>query len=138
MATGLEILGSTTWDDAQRGVDKEETGISIRRWAVRYYPEINEKLPNKDGQTIARAVATAPSREVTLEGEVTAPDTGVMNLAFAAFISIGAQGRIHNDLQWGTTTNPGGLILDEVTETQERAGWRSINMRLSSDPLCVP
>ena len=135
---GLQILGSGTWNNAQRGVDKEETGIAIRRWAVRFHHEVNEKLPNKDGQTVCRAVADQPSREITLEGEVTGPNTGVMLLAWDAFITTGASGALKNDIQWGTVANPGGIILDEVTETQERAGWRSINMRLSSDPLCVP
>ncbi len=134
---GLEILGSSTWNNAQRGVKNNETGISIRRWAVRFHPEINEKLPNNEGQTIARAVADKPSREITLEGEVTVTtNTGVLGIVFGAFSNY----TFSNDASWpvlqGALT--GGIILDEVTETQERAGWRSINMRLSSDPLCVP
>lgn len=132
----LQILGTTTWNNAQRGVQAEEAGISIRRWAVRYHPEINEKLPNKDGQTIARAVADKPSREITVEGEVTVVNnSGVMGIVFAAFSNY----TFANDILWvGANVNAGGIILDEVTETQERAGWRSINMRLSSDPLCIP
>jgi hypothetical protein len=131
----LTILGSSTWNNAQRGVQSNEVGISIRRWAVRFHPEINEKLPDNAGQTVARAVANQPSREITLEGEVTTvSNTGVMGIAFAAFSGY----TFANDASWGTGVNAGGIILDEVTETQERAGWRSINMRLSSDPLCVP
>lgn len=133
----LEILGSSTWNNAQRGVAANEVGISIRRFAVRYHPEINEKLPSNEGQTVARAVADKPSREITLEGEVTSiTNQGVMGFVFAAFLSATA---LANDINWGlSTANAGRLVLDEVTETQERAGWRSINMRISSDPLCIP
>lgn len=132
----LNIIGASTWQNAQRGVQFQETGISIRRWAVRYYPEINEKLPDNAGQIIARAVADVASREVTIEGEVTGTG-GIMNLFFAAAVAYVFQ----NDLQWGTV-GPGQppitgfIILDEVTETQERAAWRSINMRVSSNPNC--
>lgn len=134
---GLEILGSSTWNNAQRGVALNEVGISIRRFAVRFHPEINEKLPSNEGQTVARAVADKPSREITLEGEVTSTtNQGVMGFVFAAFLAANA---LANDINWGVSTNNAGrLILDEVTETQERAGWRSINMRISSDPLCIP
>lgn len=128
----LTIVGAGVWQDAQRGVEEPETGISIRRWAVRYFPEINEKLPDNAGQIIARAIANKPSREITIEGEVTGT-TGVMNFAWAASITYAFQ----NDLQWGVNRDTTGfIIMDEVTETQERAGWRSINMRLSSNPEC--
>lgn len=129
----LTILGSSTWNQAQRGVDVNEVGIAIRRWAVRYHPEVMEKLPNNEGETVARAVSNVPSREITLEGEVTGT-TGVMGFAFAGFLATNA---LANDYNWGTGSNPGRLVMDEVTETQERAGWRSINMRISSDPLCT-
>lgn len=132
----LNIIGAGVWQNAQRGVQFPEVGISIRRWAVRYYPEINERLPDNFGQIIARAVADVASRDITIEGEVTGT-SGIMNLFFAIAISYTFQ----NDLQWGIVgaNQPpitGFLILDEVTETQERAAWRSINMRVSSNPNC--
>lgn len=126
----LVILG-TGWDDAQRGVETTETGISIRRWAVRFFPEINEKLPDNKGETIARAVSDKPSREITLEGEVTGTN-GVMAYTFGAAIT-----GLRNDTQWTGESTTGMFVMDEVTETQERAGWRSINMRISSNPQMV-
>ena len=125
------IIGAGTWQSAQRGVYGQETGISIRRWSVRFHPEINEKLPDNVGQTVARAQSTLASREITLEGEVTGAQVGVLMIAFGVAVAYGW----HNDLSWPDQQNPGGLIiLDEVTQNEERAGWKSINMRLSSDP----
>lgn len=135
------IKGSPPWTSAQRGVQLPEDGISVKRFAVRYYLEINEKLPSNTGETIARAFSQDPSREITIEAETTSePGTGVLAFDFATVILSGTQaGRIHNNIVWGgvNATVPGSIFMDEVTETQERAGWRSINMRLSTYPQLV-
>lgn len=122
------------WSQAQRGVQTAEIGVAIRRFQVRYFPETNERLQNNVGQTIARAITDAFSKEVTIEAEVTSVTTpaGIMTFTLATACSIANQYQV---FKGPSGTSPGTLLLDEVTETQERAGWRSINMRLSSNPL---
>jgi hypothetical protein len=129
----LAIVGGGTWQDASRGVAGIETGISIRRWVVRFFPEINEKLPDNKGETIARAMSTVPAREITMEGEITAASGGVMSFAWAAAIGY----VFHNDLLYGNAAVAGSIIMDEVTQSEERAGWKSLNMRLSTHPGLV-
>jgi len=114
----------------QRGVELDETGISVRAFDCLYKPFVNDRLMSNVGEPRARAVSDAFSREVTVQGEVTGA-TGLM----AA--DVGVEITVANDVETFGGVNPGSLLLDEVTETQERAGWRSINMRLSSDPGVV-
>jgi hypothetical protein len=111
----------------QRGVELAEVGIFVRRYEVRYHPEINEKIQDNFGETKGKVVSTVLSRDFTIEGEVTGA-TGVMALTQL----IDCTASIANDK---TTFGGSGIILlDEATETQERAGWRSVNLRLSSNP----
>jgi len=123
IAGAILIVGS--WA-GQRGVELDEDGISVRAFDCIYRPFVNERLLSNVGEPRARAVSDAFSREVTVQGEVTGA-TGLM----AA--DVGVEITVANDVDtFGDGT--GSLLLDEVTESQERAGWRSINMRLSSDP----
>ena len=55
----------------QYGVELDETGINIENFSCRYFPEFDDKLPNKDGQTIIRARPDEPSREISVSGEIT-------------------------------------------------------------------
>lgn len=118
------IVGS--WD-AQRGVELDEDGINVSNFDVMYKPYINERLPSNVGEPRARAVSDQFSREVTVQGEQLFPAAGLLlfTLGTACTVSNDA-----NDFGDGS----GSLLLDEVTVTQERAGWRKINMKLSSDP----
>jgi|SRR6516162_10964056 hypothetical protein len=121
------IVGNPPWTLAQRGVEVNEVGIAIRRFTVRYTPEINDRLQNNAGETIARAMSNDASREVTYEGETTGAN-GVMAFTFGSTCSFA------NDVaDFGT--GYGRLLLDEATVTQERAGWRSVSGRCSSNPL---
>lgn len=137
----INILPNTSsWAAAQRGVERPTVGVNIRRFAVRYFVEVNEKLQGNTGEVVARAISDQAAREITVEGE-TASLTGVMAFTFGVALTanqVGAGG-LNNDI---STWNSGGttvlVIMDEVTETQERAGWRSINMRLSSNPQLHP
>jgi hypothetical protein len=126
----INVVGRSPWTNAQRGVDSPELGISVRRFAVRYFLEVNERLQDNNGQVIARAMATLASREITIEGEMTGT-AGLMNLAWGVSVQI-----IQNEINQWPSQGPTApwIFMDEVTETQERAGWRSINMRLSSNP----
>jgi len=120
------VVGNPPWTLAQRGVEFNEVGIAIRRFTVRYFPEINERLQNNAGESIARALSDKFSREVTYEGETTGA-TGVMAFGLASACSFA------NDVgDFGDGS--GRLLLDECTVTQERAGWRSVNGRCSSNP----
>src|SRR5947207_8488950 len=112
--------GGTPWSLAQRGVELNETAlnINVRRFVVRYFPEVNEKLPDNFGETIARGISDKFSRDITFEGET----LGAAILALAVAISFA------NDVD--DFGDGSGLILfDEGTVTQERGGWRSLNGR---------
>ncbi len=120
------ISGNPPWTLAQRGVEFNEVGIAIRRFIVRYHLEVNDRLPNNAGETVARALSDQFSRDITWEGETTGAN-GLNAVAIAAPISFA------NDVaEFGT--GQGRILLDEITVTQERAGWRSVNGRASSNP----
>jgi hypothetical protein len=124
------IAGGPPWSDAQRGVETDETGINIAAFTVRYYLAVNEKLPSNVGEPRARALSDDFSRDISLRGEVLVGGGGVLDF------TIGTDCALANDVDtFGTGT--GSILLDEATETQERAGWRTLDMRLSSDPQLV-
>jgi hypothetical protein len=124
------VVGGTPWSLAQRGVELDETGVNIASFACRYYLAVNEKLPSNVGEPRARAQASKFSRDITLRGETLVGGGGVMNFTMASSCVLA------NDV--ATFTPVAGIILlDEVTETQERAGWRTLDMRLSSDPQLI-
>jgi len=88
---------------------------------------VNEKLPSNVGEPRARAFADDFSRDISLRGEVLIGGGGVLDF------TIGTDCALANDTDtFGT--GAGTIYLDEATETQERAGWRTLDMRLSSDP----
>lgn len=121
----LTYLGSASAQ--QRGVELAETGISIRSLTVRYFPEVNEKRQNNVGETDGRARSSVASREISMEGEVTGA-TGRMADTFTAAVST-----IANDVtDFGSAS--GGIYLEDVTVSQERAGWRSVSLRYESNP----
>ncbi len=110
----------------QYGIESDETGINVASFSCRYYPEFDDKLPNKDGQTIIRARPDKFSREISVSGEINGA-TGLMALVLTTAATIA------NDT--GTFGTSGGDIwLDEATESQERNGFRSADFSLSSDP----
>jgi hypothetical protein len=115
----------------QYGVESDETGINIESFSVRYYPEFDDKLPNKDGQTIIRARPDKFSREISVSGEVNG-STGLMALTLAAAATV------TNDVDTFDGVGAAGDIwLDEVTESQERNGFRKADFSLSSDPAMI-
>jgi hypothetical protein len=124
------IVGGAPWSNAQRGVENNETGINISRFSCRYYLAVNEKLPSNVGEPIARAQSDKFSRDIKLAGEVLVGGGGVMAFTMAAACTLA------NDVAVFSPT-AGTILLDEVTESQERAGWRSLDMSLSSDPGLV-
>lgn len=121
------VAGGPPWSDAQRGVETDETGVNIAAFTVRYYLAVNEKLPSNVGEPRARALSDDFSRDITLRGEVLVGGGGVLDF------TIGTACALANDTDtFGT--GAGTILMDEATESQERAGWRTLDMRLSSDP----
>jgi len=110
----------------QYGVESDETGINIESFSCRYYPEFDDKLANKDGQTIIRARPDDFSREISISGEVNG-STGLMALTLSAAVTIA------NDTAT-FAAQAGDIWLDEVTESQERNGFRKVDFSVSSDP----
>jgi hypothetical protein len=127
MGTVVKGLSGT-----QDGVEAEETGVNIGSVSCRYFPEFKRKLPNYKGQTTAWAVPDKFSREISLSGEVSG-STGVMAATLTTAITLAND--VGTFLAVSAGSNAGGVYMDEVTESQTREGWRSIDMRLSSDPL---
>lgn len=120
----LTIIGSGV-TGLQRGVEAAETGISVRRVTVRYFPRVREELLDNLGERKALVVSSVASREVTIEGEVT-DSTGVMAYTFLTACTMA-----NDKTDFGSPT--GGLYMVEATVEQERAGWRSVTVRLESD-----
>lgn len=111
------------------GVETAETGINCETFECRYFPYVNAKLDGITGEPVARAQSAKLSREITISGEVTG-SSGVM--AFAT----GAACAVANDVStWGDGT--GTILFDEATESQNRTGWRSASVQVSSDPTLV-
>ena len=113
----------------QYGIESNETGINIASFSCRYFPEFDDKLPNKDGQTIIRARPEKFSREISLSGEVNGA-TGIMALALTAAATLANDVDVFGD-------GAGDIWLDEATENQERNGFRAVDVSLSSDPLMI-
>jgi len=121
------IAGGAPWSLAQRGVETDEVGINIAAFSCRYYLAVNEKLPSNVGEPRARALSDQFSRDITLRGETLVGGGGVLDF------TIGTACTLANDID--TYGDGSGVVLmDEATESQERAGWRTLDVRLSSDP----
>jgi len=123
----VTVLGS---GNAQYGVELNETGISVRSIVVRYFAEIDVRIMDNVGETRGRVKSQKFSRDVTVEGEVLNPGTGVMAFTLTTACTIAND---VNDYGDGTGT----LLMDEATVTQTRAEWRSVSVKLSSNPGLV-
>jgi hypothetical protein len=111
----------------QRGVELDEVGINIERIEVRISPEWKEKLPDRNNQTRGFAHPDAPSREVTVTGEIKGA-TGVMAMVFGTTLVL------LNDIDY-FGSGAGDLYGDEATIVQGRGDWKNLSLKLSSDPL---
>lgn len=123
----VTVLGS---GNAQYGVELPEVGISVRSVTVRYYPEIDVRIMDNVGETRGRVKSNKFSRDVTVEGETLGTATGILAFTLTTPCTIAND---TNDYGDGTGT----LLLDEATVTQQRAEWRSVSARLSSNPGLV-
>jgi hypothetical protein len=107
-----------------RGVRRNEIGINVSRFMVRYYPEVNEVIPDLVGNTLWRVCSNNLSRDVQCEGEIV-NNTGLMILTVATALSFA------NDvLEFPGST--GTFYMDEATVTESRNGWVSVSIRASA------
>jgi hypothetical protein len=108
------------------GVTRDETGINIKRWQVRYFPRVNERFPDQYGNVRVRSVSAYFSREILCEGEYVGAG-GVMSFTLGASLAFA---------NWATTWGPAGgsILLEDATYTEERDGWRWVSIRASSEP----
>lgn len=120
------IVGNAPWTLAQRGIAFNETGVAIRSFTTRYFPEVNDRLQDNVGETIARALSDKFSREVRAEGEIIGSN-GLMAFALASTCSFA-----NNTARFGDGS--GRLLMDEATVTETRGGWADLNMACSSNP----
>lgn len=118
----VTVLGFT----GQYGVELAETGISVKQVVVRYFPEVNAPIMDNVGETRGKVKSNKFSRDVTVEGEVLGA-TGVM-----AFTTTTACTIANDVADFGDGS--GTLLMDEATVTQTRAEWRSVSIKLSSNP----
>lgn len=122
----ITIVGGSGY---QKGIEVGQGGINIESFEVRYFPEVDEKLAGITGESVIRAFSSKFSRDITMSGEVNA-GTGAMAYTLATACTVA------NDVgTFGDGT--GSILLDEVTETQSRSGWRSVSFKLSSNPLVI-
>lgn len=119
----VSVLGSGNF---QYGVELAETGISVRTFTCRYFGEINVPVLDNVGEIRGRVKSQKFSREVTIEGEVLG-STGVMAYTLTTACTFANDAADYGD---GTGT----FLLDEATVTQQRAEWRAVSIRLSSNP----
>jgi hypothetical protein len=114
---------------AQYGVESAETGVEIQSFEVRYCPEFKELFPNRQNQTTGFATTDKLSIEVSLEANVKG-STGIMAIVHTTAATVA------NDTNTFQVT-PGGLYMDEVTESQSYNGWRKVSMKLTANPECA-
>lgn len=117
------VVGGGGWENAQRGVEFDEVAINISRHSCRYYFAVNDKLPSNAGEPRARAMSDKFSRDIEQEGEL----VGEIPHAVATACDLA------NDIS-DLGDGSGDVFLDEATISQERAGWKTANMKFSSDP----
>lgn len=121
----VTVLGFT----GQWGVELPETGISIRSFVVRYFPEIDQAIMDNQGETRGRVKSNKFSRELTVEGEV------LSALGLMAHTLIAACTFANDTADYGDGT--GTFLLQESTVTQTRADWRTMSAKYLSNPGLV-
>lgn len=83
MAVTLVNLSGFVWSIASA-----ETGLNCAKFDVEVEPEINEWVPNIDGQARGKVVGD-PMGKLSIEGEISSTNTGLMAATFTtAFIPV--------------------------------------------------
>jgi hypothetical protein len=124
----LRIVGTIT---PTRGMPQSEIGINVKRFQVRYFPEVDIRHGDVVGQTFLRSVSQQFSREISCEGEILG-NTGIM--LFTLGVAIASPNGFHNVLtDFGN--GAGNIFLDDAVVNYQRNGWASVAVRASSNPL---
>jgi hypothetical protein len=105
-----------------------EAGIVVRRFQVRYYPEVDEKFKNASGETFLRSVSQKFSRDIACEGEYARAGIGITLFTLATALSFA-----NNVAVFGPVG--GTILLDDATTNADRHGWFSVSIRASCNPL---
>lgn len=114
---------------SQLNIENAEIGVEVQSFEVTYKPEYKVPFMSRLGQTTGFGVTDKMSLEISIEAN-TKGTTGLMAATTTTALVLA------ND----TTTfqaSPGGIYMDEVTEKQKPREWRSISMKLSSNPECA-
>jgi hypothetical protein len=111
-----------------RGVLVQETGINVRKFVVRYFPQTNERFKNMFGHTIVRSVSLIFSREIIVEGEISKLTGGIMSFTLGMALAFA------NSRNWFTPVGAQTILLDDATVSMGRDEWVSVSIRASSDP----
>lgn len=121
MAVQLVSFANGAW-----GIASQELGFNCAKFSVTVAPEINEWIPNIDGQSRGKVVGD-PMGELDLEGETmdltTASGIGVATFV-AAFVPVNSTNYFGR--------SAGGWYLDTGTVDRERNGLRKLSAKLSS------
>jgi hypothetical protein len=105
-----------------------EAGIVVRKFQVRYYPEVDERFKNASGETFLRSVSKTFSRDIACEGEFAKAGVGIM------LFTVGMALSFANNVNVFTPIG-GTMLLDDATTNADRHGWYSISIRASCNPL---
>jgi hypothetical protein len=116
----------------QKGCELAETGVNLESFTVEYNFEFKLKLQNFQGQTRGFAIPDKFSRILTVQGEV---DAATGHMAANGNTALVPANDISTWVAVASGSNAGGFYMDSATETQTRDGWRSVNIKYSSDPL---
>lgn len=108
----------------QHGVELDETGINISSFNLSVAPHDRQYVNDKNGDPRGYWEGNL-RRDISLAGEVTG-STGVMAAAFGAAVTLA-----NATTAFGATT--GTVTLMDAQITQERDGFRSLNMNLRAD-----
>ena len=115
--------------NSQLNIEKAETGVEVQSFEVTYKPEYKVPFTNYQGQTTGFGVTDKMSIEISIDANVKGT-TGLMAATTTTALVLA------NDTNTFQAT-PGGIYMDEVTETQKPREWRAISMKLSANPECA-
>jgi hypothetical protein len=114
---------------SQLNIELAETGVEVQSFEVTYKPEYKVPFTSYLGQTTGFGVTDKMSLDISIEANVKGT-TGLMAATTSTALTLA------NDVNTFQAT-PGGIYMDEVTEKQKPREWRSISMKLSSNPECA-
>lgn len=121
MAVTLINFAGGTW-----GIPSQETGQNIAKIDYEAQPEINEWIPNIDGQARGKVVGD-PMGKLSMEGETMSTNAGIMVAVFtSAFVPV------NNSLLGFFGRSQGGWYPDTLKLAIERGVLQKVSGEFSS------